>query len=240
LLLGAALISPWLLGTAERASTPFFYLLAALTTWVLALGTEPSFLGRQMIYEAPFAWLMRLPGGNSVRVPARFWLLTALCLAVLMGLLAAAMLKRRSRLVTAATVAIASCGLVADGWAWIPTSAVPVSAPRPDLLHGGIVLELPAGETVRDIAAVYRAVLGRWQTVNGYSGYEPIDYQQLRDASAAANVTFDAWLARGTLHVLVAEDAVALNRLVASQAGSRRIAGFGGLVQYRIERPAVP
>ena len=240
LLLGAALISPWLLATAERASTPFFYLLAALTTWVLALGTEPSFLGRQLIYEAPFAWLMRLPGGNSVRVPARFWLLTALCLAVLMGLLAAGMLKRRSRLVTSATVAIASCGLVADGWAWIPTSAVPISAPRPDLLHAGVVLELPAGETVRDIAAVYRAVMGGWHTVNGYSGYEPIDYQQLRDASAAGNVTFDAWLARGTLHVLVAEDAVALNRLVASQAGSRRIAGFGGLVQYRIERHAVP
>lgn len=240
LLLGGALVSPWLLATAQRASTPFFYLLAALTTWALSLGTEPSFLGRQIIYEAPFAWLMRLPGGNSVRVPARFWLLTALCLAVLMGLLVAAMLKRRSRLVTAATVAVASCGLVADGWAWIPVREVPVTAPRPDLLRGGVVLELPAGETIRDIAAVYRAVMGGWQTVNGYSGYEPGDYQQLREASAAATVAFDPWLTRSTLHVLVADDATALNRLVASQAGSQRIAGFGGLVQYRIERGAGP
>jgi hypothetical protein len=240
LLLGAALLSPWLSATAQRASTPFFYLLAALTTWVLALGTEPSFLGRQVMYEAPFAWLMRLPGGNSVRVPARFWLLTVLCLSVLMALLVAAMLKRRSRLVTAATVVVASCGLAADGWARIPAHAVPVAPPRPDLLRGGVVLELPAGDTIRDIAAVYRAVMGEWQTVNGFSGYEPAAYQQLRDASAAGTVTFEPWLTRGTLHVLVAEDATALNRLVASQAGSQRIARFGGMVQYRIERVLGP
>jgi hypothetical protein len=240
LLLVGALISPWLLATAQRASTPFFYLLVALTTWVLALGTEPSFLGRQIIYEAPFAWLMRLPGGNAVRVPARFWLLTALCLAVLMGVLVAAMLKRRSRLVTAAAVAVASCGLVADGWAWIPAREVPLTAPRPDLLRGGVVLELPAGETIRDIAAVYRAVMGGWRTVNGFSGYEPGEYQQLREASAAGTVVFEPWLTRGTLHVLVSEDATALNRLVANQQGSQRIAQSGGLVQYRIERDAEP
>ncbi|HEU4692310.1 MAG TPA: hypothetical protein VFS23_28305, partial [Vicinamibacterales bacterium] len=235
LLLGAALISPWLLATAQRASTPFFYLLATFTTWVLALGTEPSFLGRQIIYEAPFAWLMRLPGGNSVRVPARFWLLTALCLAVLMGLLVAGMLKRRSRLVTAAAVVVASCGLAADGWAWIPAREVPFRAPRPDLLRGGVVMELPAGETLPDIAAVYRAVMGGWRTVNGFSGYEPAHYQQLRDASAAGAITFEPWLTRGTLHVLVSEDAADLNRLVASQPGSQRIAAFNGLVQYRID-----
>jgi hypothetical protein len=240
LLLGGALISPWLLATAQRASTPFFYLFAALTTWVLSLGTEPSFLGRQVIHEAPFAWLMRLPGGNSVRVPARFWLLTALCLAVLMGVLVAAMLKRRSRLATAATVAVASCGLVADGWAWIPSREVPVTAPRPDLLRGGVVLELPAGETMRDVAAVYRAVMGGWRTVNGYSGYEPAEYQRLREASADGTVVFEPWLTGGTLHVLVSEDATALNRLVANERGSQRIAGFGGLVQYRINRTRAP
>jgi hypothetical protein len=240
LLLGGALISPWLLATAQRASTAFFYLLAALTTWVLALGTEPSFLGRQVIYEAPFAWLMRLPGGNSVRVPARFWLLTALCLAVFMGVLIAAMLKRRSRLVTAVTVAVASCGLGADGWAWIPAREVPVTAPRPDLMRGGVVLELPAGETIRDVAAVYRAVMGGWRTVNGYSGYEPAGYQQLREASADGTVVFEPWLTGGTLHVLVSEDATALNRLVANERGSQRIAQFGGLVQYRIDRTLAP
>jgi hypothetical protein len=157
-----------------------------------------------------------------------------------MGVLVAAMLKRRSRLVTAATVAVASCGLVADGWAWIPARDVPVTAPRPDLLRGGVVLELPAGETIRDIAAVYRAVMGGWRTVNGYSGYEPGEYQQLREASAAGTVAFDPWLTRGTLHVLVADDATALNRLVASQPGSQRIARSGGLVQYRIERHTGP
>jgi hypothetical protein len=152
-----------------------------------------------------------------------------------MGLLVAGMLKRRSRLVTAAAVVVASCGLVADGWAWIPAREVPFTAPRPDLLRGGVVLELPAGETLRDIAAVYRAVMGGWRTVNGFSGYEPADYQQLRDASAAGRITFEPWLTRGTLHVLVSEDAADLNRLVASQPRSQRIAAFNGLVQYRID-----
>ena len=96
-------------------------------------------------------------------------------------------------------------------------------------------MELPAGETLPDIAAVYRAVMGGWRTVNGFSGYEPADYQQLRDASAAGAITFEPWLTRGTLHVLVSEDAADLNRLVASQPGSQRIAAFNGLVQYRID-----
>jgi hypothetical protein len=38
----------------------------------------------------------------------------------------------------------------------------------------------------------------------------------------------------------VSEDATALNRLVANQQGSQRIAQSGGLVQYRIERDAEP
>lgn len=48
-------------------------------------------------------------------------------------------------------------------------------------------------------------------------------------------ITFEPWLTRGTLHVLVSEDAADLNRLVASQPGSQRIAAFNGLVQYRID-----
>ena len=109
-----------------------------------------------------------------------------------------------------------------------------------DLMRGGVVLELPAGETIRDVAAVYRAVMGGWRTVNGYSGYEPAGYQQLREASADGTVVFEPWLTGGTLHVLVSEDATALNRLVANERGSQRIAQFGGLVQYRIDRTLAP
>ena len=235
LLLGAALLLPRLRAAAQRASTPLFYLMTALTTWVLSWGPEPEFRGTRILFEAPFAWLMRLPGGNSVRVPARFWLLTELCLVVLMGLLVAEMLKRRRTVVTTAVVVAASCGVIVDGWAWIPAHAAPAMPPRPDLLRGGVVLELPAGETIGDIAAVYRAVVGGWRTVNGYSGYEPDEYQQLRDASAAGKVAFEPLLARGSLHVLVSEDATALNRAVAGYRGSQLIGQSGGLMQYRIE-----
>lgn len=233
--IAAVLLLPGLRGAAQRASTTTFYVLAVVVTWVLSWGPEPEFFGKRIMFEAPFAWLMRVPGGNSVRVPARFWLLSVLCLAVLMALLVSELLKRRTRALTAAVVVVASCGLIADGWAWIPVYAVPAMAPRADLLRGGIVLELPAGETIRDIAAVYRAVSGGWQTVNGYSGYEPVEYQQLREASAAGKVAFEPLLARGTLHVLVSKDAIELNRTVAGYRGSQLVGESEGLMQYRIE-----
>ncbi len=151
-----------------------------------------------------------------------------------MGVLVAALLKRRSRLVTSAVVVAASVGLIVDGWAWIPAERVPASAPRPDLLRGGVVLELPAGEVLGDIAAVYRAVTGGWRTINGFSGYEPRSYQQLREASAAGTIAFEPLLASGALHVLVSESASDLRRLVAEQPGSELIGQGDGLVQFRI------
>ncbi len=234
LLFAAVLLMPRVWATASQSSVPLFYFLAAIAAWIFTWGPSPEFLGTQVLYEAPFAWLMRLPNGNSVRVPARFWLVAALCLVVLMGVLMAAMLKRRSRLVTSAVVVAASVGLMVDGWMWIPAAPVPASAPRPDLLRGGVVLELPAGEILGDIAAVYRAVTGGWRTINGFSGYEPRSYQQLREASAAGTIAFEPLLARGTLHVLVSESASDLRRVVAEQPGSELIGQGDGLVQFRI------
>ena len=77
--------------------------------------------------------------------------------------------------------------------------------------------------------------MGGWRTVNGYSGYEPGEYQQLRDASAAGKVAFEPLFAEGTLHVLVSENATDLNRMVADHRGSQFVGQSGGLVQYRIE-----
>jgi len=235
LLLAAALLSPRLWSAARRSSVRVFYLLAVAGTLVLAWGPEPGLLGTQVLYEAPFGWLMRLPGGDAVRVPARFWFISLLCLATLMGILMAEVLKRRSRRVSAAIVVAAACGLGADGWARIPTSPVPARAPAPGILSGGVVLELPLGETLGDIAAVFRAVDGGWRTVNGYSGYEPAGYAQRRAASEKGDADVLAGLLdRGGLHVLVSGNAPDLDRMVARYRGSTFIARANGFAQYQI------
>jgi hypothetical protein len=238
LLAGASLMLPRLRAAAERRSLPVFYLLAALAAWILSWGPSPGFLGTPVLSGAPFAWLTHFPGGDSLRVPARFWLTSALCLAALMGILVAEVLKRRSRPVAFAIVVAAAIGLIADGWAWIPVARPPEDALRPDLLRSEVVLELPAGETRGDIAAVYRAVTGGWRTVNGFSGYEPREYERLREASRAGTIDFEPLLSHGTLHVLVAESAAHLQQLVAGQPGSELIGQAGGLLQYRIRSQA--
>src|SRR5215207_7474002 len=60
----------------RRRSVMAFYLLAALATWILALGPDPTFMGARAFYRAPYSWLMLLPGVDGLRVPARFWMMT--------------------------------------------------------------------------------------------------------------------------------------------------------------------
>ena len=58
------------------------------------LGPAPTFMGEPLLYKAPYSWLMMLPGVDGVRVPARFWVLATMCLAVAGAL--AVRLRRRA------------------------------------------------------------------------------------------------------------------------------------------------
>jgi hypothetical protein len=191
-----------------------------------------------VLYQAPFAWFMWLPGFDALRVPARFWLVSLLCLIVFMGLVVARALNGRTRRVRLAAVALAAAGLAADGWTRIPMVPVPPQPPRPDLLRGGVVLELPLGQTFADIAAQYRAVMGGWRTVNGFSGYQPAGYAALATASEAESRAVFAPFAGERLHVLVAEEAAGLRRMVEREPGSEIVGRANGLVQYRLGPPA--
>src|SRR5262249_62331332 len=72
---------------AGRQRLPLmFYSLATLLMYLLCFGPQPHFLGVPFMYEAPYGWLMNLPGYDTVRVPARFAMLAALCLAASAGL----------------------------------------------------------------------------------------------------------------------------------------------------------
>ena len=70
----------------RRRSALTFYALAAVVMWLFSLGPAPTLMNRPLIYKAPYAWLMLLPGVDGVRVPARFWMLAVLCLSVAAGL----------------------------------------------------------------------------------------------------------------------------------------------------------
>ena len=71
-----------------------FYVLAMLLMYILSMGPEPRFLGTPFMYRAPYSWLMRLPGFDAIRAPARFAMLAVLCLSVAAGLSFARLMLR--------------------------------------------------------------------------------------------------------------------------------------------------
>jgi F5/8 type C domain-containing protein len=190
----------------SRRSTFAFYVLASAAMFLLALGPAPAFLHRQILYEPPYAWLMRLNVfGQGVRVPARFGMLMILTLAVSAAIAFACLVKRESprSLVLAAVLCL---GIAADAWIRpVPMFAAPAAWPSSVPTAGvASILELPLGDTTRDVVAMYRSVLTGIPTVNGYSGYFPPHYEPLRLALDERDETaLDVLAARGPLLVVV-------------------------------------
>jgi hypothetical protein len=238
LLLLAAVVSPAVRTAAARASAPAFYALAAAATWVLSWGPSPTLNGQPALEPGPYAALMLLPGVDGLRVPARFWMMTILCLCVLAGVLLARATRVRGRTAAAAIVVVAAAGLLGDGWAAMPSARLLPPPPRPDVLRGETVLTLPLGGNVDiDAAAQYEAVAGGWVSVNGYSGYGPPHYGPLRAASEEADpLVFAPFRARGDLHVVVHDRSDRHVALVEAQPGARLVAAGSGMRQYQLPR----
>ncbi len=236
----AFLLSPRAIAAARRSSTLAFYLGAAAVTWVLALG--PTLQAGGALHGPslmPFAWLMQLPGANGVRVPARFWMMSTLCMAVVAGLTLPLLARRRAAVV--ALTACMSAGVLVDGWVpTIQSAAVPPAVPAAQVLRDTVVLTLPAG-VVRDIAPQYAAVLGGWRTVNGYSGYEPAYYAALLSAmQQEQDDLFEPFRNRFDLQVIVEDDAPRLRDLVERQPGVVRVARSPTATQYRLPKRGSP
>ena len=137
-----------------------FYTAAAFFMWLLALGPEPAFLGERVLYQAPYAWLMRLPGFDGLRVPARFWMLAVACLSVLAAL-AIARLPARTR---KTAVVIASIGILLDAWPR-PFPLAFVDQPRPSPAGAATRIDLPIGR--RDAMAMYQQTLDPCRSSTG-------------------------------------------------------------------------
>lgn len=177
-------LSPRLAAAWRRQSLLTFFVLATVAMWVLALGPTARLFGERVLYKAPYAWLMALPGfADAFRAPARFAMLAALTLAVAAALALSRLTAGLSPRARVGVVGLVAAGAVADGW----LDRLPLPPPPPALAaiatlpRDEVVMELPLG-TFEDLSAMYRATRHGRPLANGYSGYEPAHYTVLRTA----------------------------------------------------------
>lgn len=241
-LVAALLLSPGLRAAARRSSTMAFYLLAAFVCWLLALGPMFVLMGESTNRHGPYSLLMLLPGVDGLRAPGRFWLMSTICLAVVAGLYVAVALAGRSRRAAAIALLVLAPAVAADGWInKIPVEPMPPPAPEPLRLAGELVIELPLGG-IWDIPSPWRAVLGGWRSVNGYSGYEPAYYPALTDASETGqDAAITPFQRDQALHVLVRSDSAGHVAMVERQPGVEFVGENQWWRQYRLpRRPGTP
>jgi hypothetical protein len=190
---------------AYRRGSPFaFYATAAAAMWLLSLGPSPKLLGMPVLYKAPYAWLLLLPGFDALRVPARFAMLMTLCLSMAAALTVARLAEWRPRW-GRLLVCLAVAGALWDGWLpQLPLEPLPLDAPDLGAWRGSgsAVLELPLGGE-HDRVALFRGMSHGLPVVNGYSGYEPPHYAALRLAiEARADDALTSLTSRGPLLVI--------------------------------------
>jgi len=156
--------------TKLRRGAFVFYGLAALAAAWLCLGPTGGGFSAASLWH-PYDWIVWLPGFNGIRVPPRFFLLSALCLAVAAGLALAhvtAVWPRARGLLAAA----AFFGLFVDGAIPGMQLGVPPGS-FASMRSDGRVLELPFDDSYVHIKAMYRSIAHRMPVVNGYAGYIP-------------------------------------------------------------------
>jgi len=217
-LLGWVATLPRFVAAARRRSVLLFYTTAAVAMWAFALGPEPMFFGMRALYQAPYGWLMRLPGFDGLRVPARFWTMCLVCLAALAAL-AIDRLHGRARVVV---TWIAAFGLILDGWpATFIVGPAPERHPTPPGVTARLVLPM---DLDHDALSVYQQTFDGVPLYNGFSGYSaPHQYAMHELLHAHDPRILQALTARGALAVLVDDAADAdggLRRYVSAYPGA--------------------
>ena len=207
-----------------------FFALALLTAWWLSLGPAPQAFGRPVDLAAPYRGLFEyVPGFGGLRVPARFAMIVALCLAILAGYGAAWIAARRAgRAVLAAfaalffleaTVAPFSVNGMTATRRYNPPEARLYRPQRAPAIYqevasqapGGVVVELPLGYPDFDLRAMYYSIAHGRPVLNGYSGFFPVDYGRLVFAVSELprhpELSLNAMRQGGATHAIVHEAA---------------------------------
>lgn len=230
----AALMHPHLRLVWRRRSPLGFYALAALVMWLLALGPSPTFLGHAVLYKAPYAWLMELPGFDSVRAPARFWMLGVLCLSVTTAL-AVRRLSQRWPDASRVLVPLACAGILIEGW---PTAVTmhPRPAERPNHAAASARLDLPPADV--DTLSLYRAIFHGRPVFNGYSGYDAPHYPAMEALLHGFDPRILPRLARyGGVEIMVDHSGDPDGRwraFVASHPAAEKVFEDAGYTSYRL------
>ena len=194
-----------------------FGMVGAALFYILAFGPEPRLFGERVFYQAPYAWLMRLPGYDAIRAPDRFAMLAMLCLAV-----GGAVAYGRWRVPRWGWLLICA-GIAADGWITVAPVPSPTPGPAAPWPVDAAVIELPLNPD-RDAAALYRSIASGRRLVNGTSGYAPPHYGALVEALGQGDVeALEALAEHTTVGILV-------DRSARASAGlSARLATLDGI-----------
>ena len=159
---------------AERRDVAF-YVCAAVVMWALSLGPQPKLNGSSIGIPGPYAVLASLPGFDGMRVPARFWMVSVLCLSACAALAVAAVPSARMRRLAVFAAAVA---ILLDGWP--RTMAMFDVAPmRVTTTHARARLGLPIREN--ETETMYGAIAQDRPVFNGYSGYTAPQHAALVD-----------------------------------------------------------
>lgn len=204
LAIGAVAMHPSMRIGWSRRSPLAFYCIGAAAMWTFSLGPTPTFLNEPLLYKAPYSWLMQVPGVEGVRVPARFWVLSTMCLAVA-GALALRHAGGQWRSVGRVLPAIVAVILLVESWPQ-PLMLEPEPAPRPAHARAVARLDLPISQA-HDLIVLYRAIAHQRPVVNGYSGYFAPHYRALQHQLERRDPAVFAYLTSlGPIEVIVDHD----------------------------------
>lgn len=173
----ASLLHPAVRGAWRRRSPLAFYAVATVAMWLFSLGPSPTLMNKPALYKAPYAWLLMVPGMDGVRVPARFWMLGVLCLAVTAALGLRHIVHRWPR-VAHVLPGLVVLGLLIDAWP-TPLPMMRRPADLPNHATADFRLDLPLGPDF-DTVTLFRATTHGRALVNGYSGYFAPHYQSMQ------------------------------------------------------------
>jgi hypothetical protein len=203
-LLVTLIASPRLRDAVRRRSVLAFYALAAAGAWAMCLGPAPTLLGEPGLPAGPYALLQGLPGVGALRVPARFAIVMALCLAVAAAIAYARLAIRLPPWARGALIAAVTLLATVDTWTADPYLE---RRPYPHALRqhlAGPTLELPIGDPTRDVLVMYRHIGSVHPVVNGYSGHFPRWYGDLAQAiDAQSPEAFEVLASAGVRHIVV-------------------------------------
>jgi hypothetical protein len=216
-----------------------FYAGAAMVMWLFSLGPLLKIAGRPTGVPGPYAVLAMLPGFDGMRVPARFWMLSVLCLAVCAALIISRIQRPRARQLAAA-VAVAGC--LVDAW---PRTFPVVAAPGMRVTNSDVRARLGLPLHEAETETMYGAIAERRHVFNGYSGYAAPQHAALRDLLEQHDpAILDRLAATEPIEVVVESSGDAdgrWNAFVQNHPSATRAGGGEDWTAYRIgETHAVP